>query len=67
MLVDTDLESNVDLDLELDDGEARDQDIFEEYDLEDGGFVEQNVNFTMEVEMDPVFLLIHHIEVNIVI
>ena len=65
--MDTDLESDVDLDLELDDGEDRDQDIFEEYDLEDGGFVEQNVNFTMEVEMDPVFLLIHHIEVNIVI
>ena len=61
--MDTDLES----DLELDDGEARGQDIFDEYDLEDGGFVEQNVNFTMEVEMDPVFLLIHHIEVNIVI
>ena len=61
------MESDVDLDLELDDGEDRDQDIFEEYDLEDGGFVEQNVNFTMEVEMDPVFLLIHHIEVNIVI
>ena len=67
MLVDTDLESDVDLDLELDDGEARDQDIFDEYDLEEGGFVEQNVDFTMEVEMDPVFLLIHHIEVNIVI
>ena len=61
--MDTDLESDVDLDLELDE----DQDIFDEYDLEDGGFVEQNVNFTMEVEMDPVFLLIHHIEVNIVI
>ena len=67
MLKDTDLESDVDLDLELDDGEARDQDIFDEYDLEEGGFVEQNVDFTMEVEMDPVFLLIHHIEVNIVI
>ena len=66
--MDTDLESDVDLlDLELDDGEARDQDIFDEYDLEEGGFVEQNVDFTMEVEMDPVFLLIHHIEVNIVI
>ena len=65
--MDTDLESDVDLDLELDDGEARDQDIFDEYDFEEGGFVEQNVNFTMEVEMDPVFLLIHHIEVNIVI
>ena len=61
--MDTDLES----DLELDDGEARGQDIFDEYDLEEGGFVEQNVDFTMEVEMDPVFLLIHHIEVNIVI
>ena len=61
------MESDVDLDLELDDGEARDQDIFDEYDLEEGGFVEQNVDFTMEVEMDPVFLLIHHIEVNIVI
>ena len=59
--MDTDLESDVDLDLELD------QDIFYEYDLEEGGFVEQNVDFTMEVEMDPVFLLIHHIEVNIVI
>ena len=57
----------MDLGLELDDGEARDQDIFDEYDLEEGGFVEQNVDFTMEVEMDPVFLLIHHIEVNIVI
>ena len=65
--MDTDLESDVDLDLELDDGEARDQDIFDEYDLEERGFVEQNVDFTMEVEMDPVFLLIHHIEVNIVI
>ena len=65
--MDTDLESDVDLDLELDDGEDRDQDIFDEYDLEEGGFVEQNVDFTMEVEMDPVFLLIHHIEVNIVI
>ena len=65
--MDTDLESDVDLDLELDDGEARDQDVFDEYDLEEGGFVEQNVDFTMEVEMDPVFLLIHHIEVNIVI
>ena len=65
--MDTDLERYVDLDLELDDGEARDQDIFDEYDLEEGGFVEQNVDFTMEVEMDPVFLLIHHIEVNIVI
>ena len=65
--MDTDLESDVDLDLELDDGEARDRDIFDEYDLEEGGFVEQNVDFTMEVEMDPVFLLIHHIEVNIVI
>ena len=65
--MDTDLESDVDLDLELDDGEARGQDIFDEYDLEEGGFVEQNVDFTMEVEMDPVFLLIHHIEVNIVI
>ena len=65
MLVDTDLERDVDL--ELDDGEARDQDIFDEYDLEEGGFVEQNADFTMEVEMDPVFLLIHHIEVNIVI
>ena len=65
--MDTDLERDVDLDLELDDGEARDQDIFDEYDLEEGGFVEQNVDFTMEVEMDPVFLLIHHIEVNIVI
>ena len=61
------MERDVDLDLELDDGEARDQDIFDEYDLEEGGFVEQNVDFTMEVEMDPVFLLIHHIEVNIVI
>ena len=61
------MESDVDLDLELDDGEARGQDIFDEYDLEEGGFVEQNVDFTMEVEMDPVFLLIHHIEVNIVI
>ena len=61
------MESDVDLDLELDDGEARVQDIFDEYDLEEGGFVEQNVDFTMEVEMDPVFLLIHHIEVNIVI
>ena len=65
--MDTGLESDVDLDLELDDGEARGQDIFDEYDLEEGGFVEQNVDFTMEVEMDPVFLLIHHIEVNIVI
>ena len=59
--MDTGLESDVDLDLELD------QDIFDEYDLEEGGFVEQNVDFTMEVEMDPVFLLIHHIEVNIAI
>ena len=54
--------ADMDIDLEVNlDWESWDRDEFVEYDLKKEK--EQDVDLTMEVEMNPVFLLIHHIEV----
>ena len=54
--------TDMDIDLEVNlDWESRDRDYFVEYDLKKEE--KQDVDLTMEVEMNPVFLLIHHIEV----
>ena len=50
----------------MDSWESEDEDPVVEYEVEEDGDLEEDVQPSMEMEMNPVFLLMHHIEVNVV-
>ena len=47
----------------LDSWESGDEDPVVKYKVEEDGDLEEDVQPSMEMEMNPVFLLMHHIEV----
>ena len=66
--MDTDTERGLDANLEvsLDSWESGDEDTVVEYEVKEDGELQEGFVPSMEMEMNPVFLLMHHIEVNIV-
>ena len=64
--MDKDTERGLDTNLEVDSDSWESGDEVGESEVKEDGHTKEGVEPSMEMEMNPVFLLMHHIEVNLV-